>query len=285
MNKTANKVEFIMKTMQHSRIHSLVYDLCVGGGEAPAVLDCRRHRGPPALLCTMSSVVEVVTAECQAIKVKQQLFQKTLDDDYDIILDQAKEIVEKRSVYGEEATRELLKSCEETMRLLVQAQAQHKAQFQALQVVPTRLSNSSSPADVEKAYASATAELISSEEEQSNNEKYKRLREIIDKAEGCSDAGPSQADDMGDDGFAMTQATRSLKCDLLVVEMTLTGEHRPMKGPCGHVFSYKGLQGTLKNKTMKCPKMGCNQQVCFSDFVEAKDVIKEIKQALRLRET
>jgi hypothetical protein len=31
--------------------------------------------------------------------------------------------------------------------------------------------------------------------------------------------------------------------------------------------------------------MGCNQQVCFTDFVEAKDVIKEIKQALRLRET
>jgi rubrerythrin len=167
----------------------------------------------------MSSVVEVVTAECQAIKVKQQLFQKTLDDDYDIILDQAKEIVEKRSVYGEEATRELLKSCEETMRLLVQAQAQHKAQFQALQVVPTRLSNSSSPADVEKAYASATAELISSEEEQSNNEKYKRLREIIDKAEGCSDAGPSQADDMGDDGFAIGGGRQRLdgNWDLLLV--------------------------------------------------------------------
>jgi len=234
----------------------------------------------------MGTLVEVVTAECQAIKATQQRFQQTLDDDREIILDQAREILEKRASYGEEATRELLKSCEENMKLIVRAEAHHKAQFRALQVVPTRVTNGSSPEDVQKVYACATIELVSPDEEQSNDEKLMRLREIIDQAErpgGSGGAGPSQADDMdlGDDGFTMTQATRSLKCELLVVDMTPTGELRPMKGPCGHVFSFKGLQMTLKNKQVKCPKMGCNQQVRLTDFVDAKDVVKEIKQALR----
>jgi len=82
----------------------------------------------------------------------------------------------------------------------------------------------------------------------------------------------------------MTQATSSHKCPLLQVQMMEAGELRPVKGPCGHVFSYKGAHETLKKAkggTMPCPMHGCSFKLNLASLVDAKDVAKEIKKAAR----
>ena len=234
------------------------------------------------------TVVDVVRAACDETKGKNEArTKKALSDSYEIILNQARDLVDKRENLGTEAMVEMLGACEENMKLLVRASSERDATFQALTVLPTRITNDTAPADVRKAYAHAVAEVIAAEDEQlfGRHKELAELRKIIADAERASSsgAGPSQpaADDMdlGEDGFAMTQELRSLKCQLTFVPMTEKGENRPMKGPCGHVFSFKGLQQTLKGKKDKCPQAGCQSMVTIGDFVDAKDVVKEIKKA------
>ena len=235
----------------------------------------------------MATVREVIKMECDQItNSRERKLQQQLTESVTMILDQAREIVEKRSSYGEEATTELLSACEESMKSLVQTGAKQRAMFQALQTVSNRAADDWSPQDVQKAYESAaTEEVPTGESLYSTAEPFMQLREIITGADGASGSGVglSQAagEDLGEEGFSMTQAKRSLKCTLTFQDMQPTGELRPMKGPCGHVFSFKGLQMTLKNKTMKCPQMGCNRQVSLHEFVDAKDVVKEIRSAHR----
>ena len=207
------------------------------------------------------------------------------------IIDTANEILEKKAMYGEEAARELLNACEENMKVLIKADAHQRAQRKALETLHTRITNSASPEDVQKAFGSATTEATAEEEQSGSCDHLRELRSIIARALRADDngAGPSgeHPDDMdlGEDGFAMTQTTRSTKCSLLVREFEPTGEFRPMKGKkCGHTFSYKGLQSLFASKKgpQKCPMMGCNASYSsLADFEEDKALATQLKRAAR----
>ena len=83
----------------------------------------------------------------------------------------------------------------------------------------------------------------------------------------------------------MTQAARSTRCILLQVEMTETGELRPMKAPCGHAFSHKGITGLFAKKprghVLACPQAGCSRSFTLSQLVDDKDLARAIKKAAR----
>lgn len=190
-----------------------------------------------------------------------------------------------------------------------------------------------------------------------------KVRKIMaaSNAKASGGAGPSaDADDLEDDGFTMTQVrarptlapgrthahsrtaallgrnanqpaspylclqvARSTKCPLMQVEMTATGELRPMKAPCGHTWSYKAIHDYLGKKkgVAPCPVAGCGKSISISEraaaphasalhtvrhvdfwfglrsrgsavrlsvlvggLVEDKELIKEIKKAARSRD-
>ena len=176
------------------------------------------------------------------------------------------------------------------MKVVVKADAEQRAQFEALDVMPDRVTDSSTPAEVQSLYTKALRERTESNDEAAADAPpLKRLREVIAKCEGRAGdgdgAGPSVAeeDELGEDGFAMTQETVSFKCPLYQVEMTEQGDYRPMRGSCGHVFSWKGVTEAFKRSKngMPCPMSGCSATLTLKALVEAKDVAKQIKRARR----
>ena len=111
------------------------------------------------------------------------------------------------------------------------------------------------------------------------------MRRIARNAEEGGGAGPSGAGadaDVEEDGFAMTQVERSTKCPLLQVEMTEKGELRPVRAPCKHVFSFKGISDYLRGKRggVACPVMGCGGgNIQLTQLVDDKEMVKLIRRS------
>ena len=215
----------------------------------------------------MSTLTDVLRSEGTTLASKGQQFRTSVNESTDQIIETAEMISENVEIYGDKA-KELFRKCEEQMKQLVEANALSKAQDAALNSIHTRVSADASPDDVRKAFLSAAAETTQHRNEESF-EPLTKLRKIMHDAgvtsarAGSSGAGPSGAganddDELDDEGMVMTQAQRSTRCPLLQVEMTATGELRPVKAPCGHCFSFKGISSLLKNKSsISCPQSGC----------------------------
>jgi len=241
------------------------------------------------LIRTMSTLADAVMAEANSLATKEPNTRNQILEGCSLIIDQASDIAEKRSAYGDEAVRELFASCEASMRVQIQAAAEHKAQYAALNNLSALISENSSPQAVQDAFAKAvTEQQTGSDEENFAQAKLKELRDIIDKSErSATGAGPSDRNDDADmddeEGFTMTQSTSSHKCPLLQVQMEATGDLRPVRCECNHVFSYKGLTEYLKQKkgTAACPISGCSKMLNNKQLREAKDIAKEIKKASR----
>lgn len=177
------------------------------------------------------------------------------------------------------------------MTSLAEAEAEHRAQHEALNGLASSLAPDASPEDVYSAYMAAAKSKLA---ESSKEEVYascgplKQLRHLMAKATDMpsgGDGGPSGGSvdrDLDDEGFAMTQSSISLKCPLLQIDMEESGELRPMRTPCGHVFSYSGLKSTCeRKKKVKCPMMGCEAIYTMAELTEAKDVVQQIRRAAR----
>eukprot|EP00322_Chrysochromulina_rotalis_P010828 CAMPEP_0115854384 /NCGR_PEP_ID=MMETSP0287-20121206/13997_1 /TAXON_ID=412157 /ORGANISM="Chrysochromulina rotalis, Strain UIO044" /LENGTH=243 /DNA_ID=CAMNT_0003308501 /DNA_START=32 /DNA_END=763 /DNA_ORIENTATION=- len=237
----------------------------------------------------MSTVVEVVKAECDQITAKGviRLQLQQLSESVNMIKMQTEAILEKRATYGDEVTHKLLNGCEANVQVLIQAEAELLAQRKALQEIPANISNDTPPQEIQRSYVDTTRTFAKEEAEQCPiaNE-LRELRSTIAKAQSTGGAGSSgqQADDgdLGADGFAMTQETRSTKCPLLCIEMDAAGDNRPMKSTkCVHVFSFKGIENHLKRAkgtALKCPYAGCQTMVTIRDFVDDKALARDIKR-------
>lgn len=121
----------------------------------------------------------------------------------------------------------------------------------------------------------------------------KKLRTIIAEAMR-TEGGASGAveDDLGADGFEMTQATRSYKCAILQIDMAEKGELRPMRqARCAQmacVFSHTGIKQHLEKEARRlgrgkggkceCPTFSCSNKYNFAEMADDKEVAKEIRQ-------
>lgn len=234
----------------------------------------------------MATLADVIAAEARTMKSQKEELQKNqIIEGCNLIIEQATEIAEKRSAFGDEAARELFATCEASMKVQLRTAAEHAAQFAALSSIHTLISENSSPQAVQDAYAKAVSGEKGGADDEANfaNGKLKELRDIIARSDG---AGPSGGDgdvDMDDEeGFTMTQTTSSHKCPLLQIQMTATGELRPVRAGTVHVFSYKGLTEFLKNKqTAPVPISGSSGMLDIKKLSDAKDIAKEIKRAAR----
>jgi hypothetical protein len=227
----------------------------------------------------MGSLSDALRQECAALVGKSTQTGKALDEGANLVIDQAEQIAENIASFGDGA-RELFDACERTMLLYVKASSEHKGHQAALRSFPDKVESDASPATVQKAFVAEVRESATDVIE--DYEPLRKLRKIVKDALD-SGPGPSYAgddDDLGEDGFSMTQAARSTKCPLLQLEMEATGELRPMRAPCGHVWSHKGITQFLRSKrgAVECPTAGCSQIVSINALVDDKELAKQIRQ-------
>ena len=243
----------------------------------------------------MAALTDSIRTDAGQLKSRHApVAQQALSACVEMVMNKAEDLAENRQAYGEDAAQKLFNSLEGTLRTIMHADAKHKAHVAALGGVAAKIGNDASTADVRAAFADSVADAAAADDEvlERGYEPLKKLRKIVrdsDVAAGHGGAGPSGAggsadddDALGEDGFAMTQAARSTKCPLLQLEMTATGELRPVKAPCGHTFSFKGISGFAKGKkSVKCPQAGCNQSWSLAQLVDDKELIKELKKRAR----
>ena len=259
-------------------------------------MSCIASSSPSFLLAAMSSAsaVTVVERELPTLSAKVSKEMKETEKLLEFIIAHAQDVADSREHFGEDATAKLFLACEENMRAYLRGSTEQHAIHDALSDISTRVNRDMPAADVKAAFLTSVKERSAkSSDEQAlldGSKEYRRLKVIIEKsnqeASGHgSAAGPSgsTAEDMQveEEGFAMTQTTRSTKCPLLQVEMTEKGELRPMRAGCPHVFSWKGLQESLKggrNRTMKCPIPGCQAVLSLANLTEDKETAREIRR-------
>ena len=243
-----------------------------------------------------ASVVTVVQREASVLSAKKMATLNQTKILHDFIIDQAQHVADNREHFGEDAAAKLFVACEENMRAYLRGHREQSAMYDALTDVSSSVNNDMSAANVRAAFLTTVKEQSTKNSDEQalldSSKEYRALKKIIETSNEASGhgsaAGPSgsTAEDMQveEEGFTMTQATRSTKCPLLQVEMTEKGDLRPMRaGDCQHVFSWKALQESLKggrNRTMKCPIPGCQAVLSLANLKDAKDVAREI----RLRE-
>jgi hypothetical protein len=248
----------------------------------------------------MSTMADALRIEASNIASKTNgLDDRAVTEATEEILSTAEAIIENAGIHGDKAVG-LLKKCEDQMRTLVKANAQNRGHRAALPALSSRVAADASPDDVRKAFLAATKELTQSDDGalEESFEPLTKLRKLVresgvgaarGRGGAGSGAGPSGAsregdddDELGDDGMVMTQAQRSTRCPLLQMDMTATGELRPMKTPCGHCFSHKGIADLLKRKSsVACPQAGCKAPAfSMGQLVDDKDMVKQIKKSL-----
>lgn len=236
--------------------------------------------------------VEVVQAEAANLALKHSQKRKVISETVDSILLQADSVVDNRALYGPAAAQELFASCEDNLKRLMWQNAEQEAQEGALRAIAGRLTADSTPADVERTLAALVEEQKETDEAKlcAGFEPLRKLRKMIAESDaatggaGSSRAGGADEDDLGEDGFAMTQMARSFKCPLLQVDMASSGELRPIMAPrCGHTWSHKGITDHFKKKrgAIDCPTVGCTEKITASALVDNKALAKEIKKAER----
>ena len=143
--------------------------------------------------------VAVLNAEVPALlhgsdRAKQR---KQLDETFDTILSQAREVSDNREHYGEAGARDIFDACEANLRVQIKVAAEQKAMFDALAVLKDRVSDDASPADVEKAFRDAVKEHVQAVDGEAlmrTSKHARQLRTLIDGAGGG--AGPSGAADV-----------------------------------------------------------------------------------------
>lgn len=250
-----------------------------------------------AAAAAMTSLTDTIRTQASQLKNNGGTSgQRVLDESAASFLEKAEDILgENCAVYGDETTQAVFSKFEASLRTLMKAGAMHKAQEAALSAVASKIDENASPADVQAAFSAALKQAKEATDEAALEENYeplKKLRKLRDssRARGGGGAGPSgtAADDddvLGEDGVMMTQEQRPTKCVLLQVEMASSGELRPVKAPCGHCFSYKGIKEFFGRKAgaQPCPVMGCNRSFTFSQVVDDKEMIKLLKAKERQR--
>ena len=249
---------------------------------------------PVLSAATMLSLPAQITSEATNLRSKTHDAKRMIDETYNILHDKADNVAENRGAFGEPASKQLFASIETNLTKLMRASAKHAAVEKALQQIGGTIADDASPRDVQKAFTEAVAAAEKQEATalETSSEPLKKLRKIVkdsDKSAGAgsSGAGPSGAndedDDLGEDGFAMTQATRTTKCPISMVEMTSSGDTRPVKGPCGHCFAFNAIKDSLRRSGNVCPQAGCNKSLTMGQLVDDKELIKEIKKKERAR--
>jgi len=240
-----------------------------------------------------TALADTLRSEGSSLAAKGQQNRTAMNDSAEVIIGYAEKVAENAAIYGDK-TSELFAKCEASLRVLMKASAQCKGQDDALVECVNRVQDDASPDDVKKAFTAAVTELTSADE-LALEERYAplaKLRKIVADSDvsasrASGGAGPSGTagddDDLGEDGIAMTQAVRSTRCPLMQVEMTSTGELRPMKPPCCNTsFSYKAIADFLKGKsTITCPKSGCTAKFGMAQLKDDKELAKIIKKAGR----
>jgi len=238
--------------------------------------------------------VEVVQVEASNLLARHSQKRKAITENVDSIFIQADSIAENRALYGPVA-EELFASCEDSLKRLMRQNAQQMAQEGALRAIAGQLAADATPAEVERAMTALVEEQTEADEAKlcAGFEPLAKLRRLIADSDaaagangeaGSSRGGGADEDDLGEDGFAMTQAASSTKCPLLQVEMTSSGELRPIMAPrCRHTWSHKGITNFLKNKrgAVACPTVGCTETITASTLTDNKSLAKEIKKAER----
>ena len=234
-------------------------------------------------------MIDAVRSETNTLKAKgATASSQALATTLECLLNKAEDLVENRQSYSDEAAQSLFASVERNLRVLMKADNAHQAQEKALAAITTKIGAESSPAEVQAAFKAAVDENASASEEEHERsypplKKLRTLRAAADSkasgGAGSSGAGVDD-DDLGEDGFAVTQQVRATKCSLLILDFTASGDLRPVVGPCGHMFSYKGISQHLGKKKgqSQCPEFGCNRMITLGDFVDHKEYIKELKK-------
>ena len=235
----------------------------------------------------MATLVDSIRMEATRLGTRGgEPSRKALDEATSSILSKAEEMSENGPSLGAETLKGLFGKLEGSMRKAMHAAAAHTAQEKAL--ASFKVAPDASPAEVKTAFLSAVEEAKRAAGDlEEGFEPLAKLRKIVRSASVSRGAGPSGVtDDLDEEDLVMTQASRSTKCPLLQMEMEATGDMRPMKAPCGHTFSFKGINAQLGKKRgapAACPQSGCNRSFTLSDLVEDKALCKEIKKAMRDR--
>lgn len=200
------------------------------------------------------------------------------------LLEQASQIHQDRAELGEAATRKLLEKCVENTRSLLKVETQQKGHKRSLEKLGAELPEGVRPEELQrhlsdslKRHASAS---VDSHEERPE---MARLRALIDGRDDEAEEGGGDEDDV-----VMTQqTTANTKCPILQVEMTSSGELRPMmpRPDSGHTaaccFSFKGIMHELKKArggVMQCPQSGCSAQISKNALVDAKDMVRRVRE-------
>ena len=235
-------------------------------------------------------LVEHIRNEANTLKMKG-ISQHALDEAVATILNKAEDLAENRLSFSEEAVQNLFTSLEGSLRVLMKAGDVHKAHEKALSNLASNIGDETTPSEVKATFKRTVDEGMTTSDEALEREyeplkKLKKFKMLAD-SNASGGAGPSGAgadDDLGDDGIAMTQVKRATNCPILYKPFSDSGDMRPVKASCGHVFSYKGIKDFLAGKRcpVACPQQGCARQIRgLSDFADDKDFIKELKKIAR----
>ena len=233
----------------------------------------------------MSTLVDAVRAEANALTAKEGPLKNALTDTATIITEWAEESTEHAKHYDKQVLQETFVAYEKMLQKVHEADAKYNHVQEVLRGFADQMPPDASPKDVYNAFIGAVRERSAeaSAATEHSYEPLQKLRKIMKEAEsgGAGPSGASGAAELDDDGFAMTQAERSTKCPLLQVEMTEKGDHRPMRAPCSHVFSFKGINDYLRGKRggAACPVMGCQgSNITMARLVDDKEMVKLIRR-------
>lgn len=228
----------------------------------------------------MTTLAEAIRSEAVQLKAKASTTLHAINEGVRPVLDKAESLKEDCDALGAEATERLFGSLEKSLRVFAKADAVLKAQDKALSSIASKLPADASPADVQAAFTVAVTEATVDDEEElaRGYEPLAKMRKLARDVAGAG-ASSSQAadnDELGEDGFALTQEARSTKCCLLQVEMQAAGELRPMRAPCGHCFSHKAISAHCAKQRGKqpavCPQAGCERKFTLDQLAEDKEV-------------
>uniref|UniRef100_A0A7S0EK96 SP-RING-type domain-containing protein n=1 Tax=Phaeocystis antarctica TaxID=33657 RepID=A0A7S0EK96_9EUKA len=225
----------------------------------------------------------IKTGETCATKLQDGL--TTTTQTFAALMTQAEEINRDRAELGEEATLKLLTKCQANVRALCMVEAQQQAHKSSLAGLRTELPEEVVPAELQRVFAESLkkhTEAHASKADVDQRREMRRLRALMTGE--AAEEGMDEGGDEGDDDVMMTQQTiTNIKCPILQMPMRPSGDMRPMTPKTGHasscVYSFQGISSLLKRgASCDCPMNGCNAKVLKGGLVEAKEMLKKIKE-------
>ena len=223
----------------------------------------------------------VLTTITRGASKEQDAVRGNMPNAFAQVIEGAGQVVKDKAELGPEDALQLLREYEKQLKELIDTEAKLIAGKSVLDALPGSLPPNVDAAGLQVHFL----ERVEQQQQQGRGgggggERYARHPKMRELKKMFSDLAGERSDEPENDEPVMTQAERTnFKCPILQIDMTPTGEMRPMTHNERCVVSYRAAKDYYQGQGKPCVQPGCNAIVKFNQLKEFKEFVRDLRAA------